>query len=332
MKKLVKVIFLVVLLLVLVFPLTGVTAGSKTLKLGHIWNIDDPSHIASQKFAQLVESKTNGSLKVEIFPASQLGNALTQVSSVKMGTLDMFIGGVGWYGQFIGDYNIAATAYAFKDLNDLKRFLEGPIGQEMAEELRKQHGLRVLSQNWDKLPRQLLSKKPIYSIDDVKGLKIRVPELASYVEPWKAMGASPTPIAFAEVYLALQQGVVEAMEGTMDQIYTQRFHEVAHYLILTRHLCETVGLVINDKLFNSLSADEQKALYDAAKEAGEYNNQLMIKKEEETIEKMKNEGVTFIEVDVSGFYNAAKEVPYILENNGAWGKGFYDRVLKMMKE
>jgi len=334
MKKQKKVIFifLVVSLLVLVFSLTGVAADSKTLKLGNIQNIDNPHHLACQKFAQLVESKTNGSLKVEIFPNSQLGNALTQITMVKMGTLDMFVDGLGWYGQFIGEYNIIATAYAFKDINNLIRFLEGPIGQEMAEKLRKQHGLRILSQIWTRPVRNLFARKPIYSIDDVKDLKIRVPELASYIEPWKAMGASPTPIAWNELYLALQQGVVEAAEAPTDNYYTQRLHEVAKYLMLTRHLCETAGLIINDKLFNSLSADEQKALYDAAKEAGVYNDQLFIKREKEVMEKLKNEGVTIIEVDVSGFYNAAKEVPYILENNGAWEKGFYDRILKMMKE
>jgi tripartite ATP-independent transporter DctP family solute receptor len=207
--------------------------------------------------------------------------------------------------------------------------MTGPIGQEMADKLEKQHGLKVLDQNWLRLPRHLLSRKPVKSVADVKGLKIRIPELTSYIEPWKALGASPTPIAFSEVYLALQQGVVEAMECPVDLIYTQKLHEPAKYLILTAHQAEPGNLVMNAKLYNSLSSKEQKIIMKAAKEAGEYNNKLTQDNEQSVINKMKAEGVTFIEVNRAEFVEKAKDVPKMLEAKGLWSKGLYEKAMKV---
>jgi tripartite ATP-independent transporter DctP family solute receptor len=246
-----------------------------------------------------------------------------------MGTLDAFLDGVGWYGQLIGDYYLPATAFAFRDWDHCIKVMTGPIGQEMADKLEKQHGLKVLDQNWLRLPRHLLSRKPVKSVADVKGLKIRIPELTSYIEPWKALGASPTPIAFSEVYLALQQGVVEAMECPVDLIYTQKLHEPAKYLILTAHQAEPGNLVMNAKLYNSLSSKEQKIIMKAAKEAGEYNNKLTQDNEQSVINKMKAEGVTFIEVNRAEFVEKAKDVPKMLEAKGLWSKGLYEKAMKV---
>jgi len=175
------------------------------------------------------------------------------------------------------------------------------------------------------MPRQLLSVKPIKTVDDVKGIKLRIPELASYVVPWKELGASPTPIALAEVYLALQQGVVDACELPIDMIYTQKLHEVAKYLILTAHQSEPSGFILNGNLFKSLTPKEQKVILDAAKEAGKYNDKLSNALEKELVEKMKKGGTVFITVDREAFRNKVKDAPYILEEKGVWPKGLYDR-------
>ena len=163
----------------------------------------------------------------------------------------------------------------------------GEIGREMAGKLRSQFGLRVLDQAWGRLPRNVISVKPIRSIADVAGIKLRIPELKSYIVPWRAMGASPTPVAWAETYLALQQGVAEALEAPVDALYTQRLHEVAKYLILTRHQMESASFVLNDAFYNGLTAGEKKIVEDGAKAAKAENDRVSAVSEAEVIDKMK---------------------------------------------
>lgn len=320
---------LVVVSSVLISLLLFSTAGGATtvFRIGHIQNIDHPHHLALLKFEELVEKKTNGSIDVKIYPNSQLGNAITQIQAVKMGTLEGFLDGVGWYGQFLGDYYLPATAFAAKDMSHALKIMEGEVGKEMAERLRQKHGLLSIDQSWARLPRHLIAKKPVRSLADVKGLKLRVPELKCYVEPWKALGASPTPIAFSEVYLALQQGVVDAMECPLDMIYTQKFHEVAKYVSLTYHLFETANLVVNDRWFSRLTKAQQQAIFEADAEARKYNDELTYTSEQKIINLMKAEGVTFIDVDRDEFYNACKDVPRRLESEGLWTKGLYEAAL-----
>ncbi len=146
----------------------AVSAGTpKKFTVGHIQATDQAFHQALLKFQEYVEKESNGSIKVEIFPNSQLGDALTQISSVRMGTLTAFIDGVGWYGQLLGDYYIPATAYAIKNWDAYYEVMDGEIGQEMAEKLRQQFGLRVINQTWYRLPRNVMSVKPIRTIDDL---------------------------------------------------------------------------------------------------------------------------------------------------------------------
>lgn len=301
-------------------------AGQKKFTVGHIQATDQAFHQALLKFQEYVEKESNGGIKVEIFPNSQLGDALTQISSVRMGTLTAFIDGLGWYGQLLGDYYIPATAYAIKNWDAYGEVMYGEIGTEMAENLRKQFGLRVINQNWYRLPRNVLSAKPIRGIADLQGMKLRVPELKSYIIPWRDMGASPTPIAFAEVYLALQQGVAEGLECPIDTMYLQRLHEVAKYLILTRHQMETANFVMNDAFYNRLTDEEKKIVEEGVKLATEVNNKLTAESEALYIQKMKDEGVTFIEVDVNEFYDRAKDAPEKLEADGTWTKGLAARV------
>lgn len=327
MKKL-ALVMVTFLMVTLTFSPFETANAVKVIRIGHIQNQEHPHHLALVKFAELVKQKTGGSVEVRVLPNSQLGDALTQIQSVKMGTIEAFLDGVGWYGQFIGDYYLFATAFAMKDWNYCVKVMEGPVGQEIANKLLKQEGLKTINQTWYRLPRQLLARKPIRSVADVNGIKMRIPALTSYIQSWKALGASPTPIPFSEVYLALQQGVVDAMESPIDNIYTQKLHEVAKYLMLTYHQYEPGNLVMNAKFFNSLSNKEQKAVMEAADEAQAYNNKLTFANEKTVLDKFRNEGVTIIEVDREEFVNKCKNVPLQLEEKGLWTKGLYAKVMQ----
>jgi tripartite ATP-independent transporter DctP family solute receptor len=304
----------------------GDALAAKRFRVGHIQNTEHAINQGLLKFKEYVEKESKGEIQVEVFANSQLGDALTQISSVRMGTLTAFVDGVGWYGQLLGDYYIPATAYAIKNWAAYGEIMSGEIGQEMAEKLRSQFGLRVLDQAWGRLPRNVLSVKPIRSIGDVAGIKLRIPELKSYIVPWRAMGASPTPVAWAETYLALQQGVAEALEAPVDAMYTQRLHEVAKYLILTRHQMESASFAMNDAFYNGLTAEEKKIVEDGARAATAENDRVSAASEAEVTNRMKQDGVTVIEVNIEEFYEKAKNAPAELEADGTWTKGLAARV------
>ena len=302
---------------------------AKNFTVGHIQNTDHAIHKAIEKFKEYVETTSKGEITVQIFPNSQLGDALTQISSMRMGTLGGFVDGVGWYGQLEGDYYYPATAYAIKNWEAYGEVMDGEVGQGMAEKLLKNFGLRTLDQSWARLPRNVLASKPIRNIGDLQGKKMRVPELKSYIIPWQLMGSTPTPIAFSEVYLALQQGVVDALECPIDNMYTQRLHEVAKFLVMTRHQMESANFVVSEQVFNTFTDDEKKILLDGAKAAKAENDRLIQESEAAVIAKMKAEGVEVIEVNIQDFYDRAKDAPAVLEKDGTWTAGLAAKVTEI---
>ena len=316
--------------LILLFAITG-TAGSATvMKVGHLGTVHQPGHIGLEKFAELVKQRTNGEIEIQIFPNSQLGRALTQIESVKLGTLHMFSGGLGWFGQFVKDFNITATAFVMKDVDHAVGVMESEIGQDMSAKLIKNHGLRLLDGTWKRPARHVISRtKAVRSVEDVKGMVMRVPDLPSYTIPWKELGAKTVPIPFAEVYLALQQGVADAMENLLESFWHRKFYEPCKYISLTAHQFETVGTIINERIFQKLSAEQQKILLESAKEAGVANNKMLADVTDDYLKKLKGTGIEIITPDRESFFKEGKNIPYVLEEKGIWSKGLYDRVKKL---
>ena len=239
------------------------------LKLGHIGALASPLHKATLKFAELVKQKTNGQVEIQVFPASQLGSELDIDQAVKAGTVDMAIPGAGDTANLLKEYNLFNTPYIFKNTAQLHQVSDGEIGKQFADKMLQTNGIRIIAQNWERGARNLIINKPVRIPADLKGLKIRVPQVPVYVEAFKAMGASPTPIAFPEAFGALQQGVVDGLECPIDFIYDNKFYEPVKYLILTGHILSVETLMINEKKFQSLTPDQQKDLVEAGKEAGD---------------------------------------------------------------
>ena len=239
----------------------------------------------------------------------------------------MFVGGIGWLGQFVKDYNIMATAFVMKDIQHMDRVVRSEIGQELAEELREKSDLRVINANWHRPPRNLMTvNKEVHYAEDVKGLKIRVPDLPTYTLPWQMMGAKTTPISWGETYLALAQGIVDSMECYLLDLYTSRLFEPCKYITLTEHEFENVVLLMSDSRFNKLSADQQEIIMEAEKEARAINNKLHENSDEIAKQKLEEAGIKFIVPDRASFIEKGKEICPILEEKGLWSKGLYNRV------
>ena len=282
---------------------------AKVMKIGHEMSPEHPEHLAAMKFKEVFEKLTNGAIEVQVYPMGQLGSFFNQMQNLKQGIQHAHINGAGFPGHFVPEFFLFNTGYGFKNFDAAEKAINGPVGMEIREKLIKEQGLRIVGAgDWRRGARNVLTKKKmIKSVADVQGLKIRVPESPAYLATWRALGAKPTPVAFGEVYLALQQGVVEAMECPLDLIYFQKFYEVGKYISLTQHLCELVLMGVSEKFYQSLSPEQQAAMETAAKEAGKYNRMLVEKNEDDIKNKMKEAGIVYIEVDQEEFYQKGKD-------------------------
>ena len=319
--------FIAMLALVVMFAGQGVYAQSPiVLKLGSLDAPTQNGSLACERMAKLVFERSNGRLKIEFFPASQLGNAITEIEGMMMGTQDMFQANAEWMSQFEKDYNILSMAFAFRDQNHLQAFFNSPLNTEIKERLRKDRGIRIIAENWNRAPRELVSKKPVNSPADLQGIKMRVPEIEMYLLVWKAMGTQPTQVAWGETYLALMQGLVDAMEAPFDTLLGMKFFEAAPNIIMTDHLINACSVSINEAKFSKLPKDLQDILVASAKEAGDYFSKLVIESMTKDRKEMESNGAKFIKVDRKPFQ--AKVAPLVkeLEDKGKWSPGLYQKV------
>lgn len=290
-----------IILTIFIFLVVGLfinSASAQTvLKVGLI---DPPSHIdtqAAQKMGKLVSERTNGEVKIEVYPSGQLGNAMDLLQGMQAGTVEMFVGATTWLGAFETDYWISGSLYIFNDQEQAREIHQGPMFDKLAEKVRNEYGIHVLTQDWDRGPRNFISTKPIKNLDDLDGLKIRVPEQKSWVKGFEMAGASPTPIALAETFTGLQQGVVEATEQASNWLYFNKYHTVADNLTLTNHNYEETGVFISDMAYQRLTPEQQTTLTNAAKEITEWHNDMLVEEIKNAEKSMKEEGVNIIEID-----------------------------------
>jgi len=280
-----------------------------TIKLGHIDPVSHPHNKASERFKEIVEEKTGGEIKVEVYPAGQLGNAPNLMEQLRLGSVEMFQGGIGWWGSYIPDYWLVASNFVFDSLDHSRTVMKGEIGQNLAQELKEYVGVTALTQGMIRNPRNLLTKEPVRTLDDLKGLKIRVPEMQNWLVPWKALGANPTPMPLSETYLGLQQGVVDGVEHGFPQLYLNNYTEVAKYCTITQHQFEMAGFFISNVFYDKLSDEYKQIIQEAAAEAEEYNNKLQVEYKEDTRQKMKEEdNVKFIEIDRKPWYEVGRKI------------------------
>ncbi len=307
---------LVVVLVTLTLAVSGLAlarpAGAQqpvVIKLGNVQSTEDTVQTGLKKFAELVNERTKGQVQVQVFPASQLGTEQELLEGVQLGTIHMFEGSTGSVGRFLPDLESFAAPYIWRDPDHMLKVVRGPIGQELADRLVKSKGMRILDLGWLFGNRYLTTKsKPIYKPEDLKGMKIRVQPTGIYLETIKAMGANPTTMDFKEVYLGLQSGVIDGQENPPSVIYTNKLFEVQKYLMLTAHITQNQAIVINDKFFQSLSPEFRKIITEAAYEAGNYQNDLVLKSEKEYLDKLKEKGMVIVQPDVNAFREATKDV------------------------
>jgi tripartite ATP-independent transporter DctP family solute receptor len=266
--------------------------------------IDPPAHIdviASQRVADRVSELTNGEVKMEIYPAAQLGFASDMLSGLKLGTVEMFVGATTWLGAFETDFWISGTLYVFNDQEQARQMHESATFQAMGDRLVENHGIRVLAQSWDRGPRNFITTRPVATIEDLEGLKIRVPPQESWIENFKLAGAAATPMPLSETFTGLQQGIVESTEQASNWLYGNKYHTIANNLSRTNHNYEETGVMISENVYQSLTDDQRAAIVTAINEVSGWHNEQVAIQIAEAEEKMAAEGINIIDVDVQAW-------------------------------
>ncbi len=276
------------------------------LKLGTETAASHPETKGSQKLADIVKEKSKGTLEIQVFDSAKIGSMKERTEGMRLGTVDISTSSVGFLASYIPVLGVFDLPYIYKDKAHEFRVFDGEIGKEIDKKMQEK-GFRVVCY-FDMGSRQITNnKQPINTLADIKGMKIRVPQTEASIEGFKALGAAPTPMAFSEVYMALQQKVVDGQENPLSVVVSAKFNEVQKYMSLTNHQLFIQVLSISEKTWKKLSPEHQKILMEAAKEAQAYEREIAAKEENELVKTLKDKGMTINEVkDIAPFAEAAK--------------------------
>jgi C4-dicarboxylate-binding protein DctP len=268
-------------------------ASTITIKFAHGMPPDEEEalHRGVVVFKKMVEQRTAGRVKVDIYPANQLGKEREQFEGVKLGTIEMCMIAEGPMAGFFPEIMVVGIPYLYANEITAWRSLDGSFGKALFEEMRKKTGVRALGIGENGFRNFTNRARPIKSPDDMRGLKIRTMENPAHMAMVRALGASPTPIAWGEVYMALQQGVVDGQENPVSVIEVAKFNEVQKYLTLDGHVYSILPILINDKFFMSLPPDIQKIILDVAKTATTVQRGQNVKKVYDGVKSLQDKGM-----------------------------------------
>ena len=281
----------------------GPALAQQKLKWAHVYETSEPYHTESVWAAAEIKKRTNGKFDIEVFPASTLGKETDINQGLTLGTVDMIISGPSFAARNYPRLGIAYYPFIFRDGDHLIAYSKSPVFAEMVEEFRKKTGIQITAYTYYGA-RQTTAQKPFTDCAGMKGLKIRVPDVPAYMATPKACGANPTPIAFAEVYLALQNGTVDAQENPLTTIEAKKFYEVQKYIILTGHIVDSLATQVAPHVWNKLSDPEKKIFTDVTQEAAAHATADIQKREGELADEFRKKGLTVTAVDKKSFQDA----------------------------
>ena len=288
---------------------SGGEGGTVTLKVGH--TLSDTSHYQEgmKKFQELVEEKTNGTVELEVFPNGSLGGERDMIEGLNVGSVDMVLTSTGPMSGFAPEVTVVDLPFLFRDEEHAHKVLDGEIGTDLREKVEGTMGVKTLAW-WENGFRNITTgDQPVEKPEDLKGIKIRTMENDIHMDSFRAMGAQPTPMSFTELFTAMQQGVIDAEENPVPVIMSSRFYEVQNHLTMTRHFYNPSLLLMSTSKFDSLTEEQQKAIEEAAVEAGEYERQVVQDMDKQYVQELKDKGMKVIEnPDLEPFKEAVQSV------------------------
>lgn len=297
-------IFLILMFIVVLSACSngGSDEGSEDnieFNLSHVLDEGSSFHASAEEFAKLVDERTSGQVKIDIFSGGQLGGEVQSIQAAREGNQDFVITGTPALTATAPEFLIFDLPYLFNDLTEANDFLQGSSGDELLSGL-SEYGLVGLGFS-SSLERNVFSTKPLEKIDDFNNLNIRVVQSDGYIDAYKELGAQPTPMEYSEVYLALQQGVIDAGEGAPESMVTDKFMEVADYYNMTKTHYYPVVLFMSEDSMDKLNEEQQKIVKESAKDAVKVGIEVYENDYDKSLTEMEENGVEIIEPDIESF-------------------------------
>ena len=303
-------------------------AAQTKLKWAHVYEASEPYHKWSVWAADEIKKRTNGKYDIQVYPASSLGKETDINQGLALGTVDMIISGPSFAARSLPRLGIAYYPFIFKDADHLLAYSKSEVFKEMVDQYRAKTGIQMTAYTYYGA-RHTTSNRAFTDCAGMKGLKIRVPDVPVYMATPKSCGANPTPIAFAEVYLALQNGTVEAQENPLTTIEAKKFFEVQKHIMLTGHIVDGLVTQVGPHVWSKLSDAEKKLFSDVTQEAAAKATADIKKRESELTDEFKKKGLNIVQVDRAGFQQA------VLKNATLESLGFdkkdFDRINALVK-
>ncbi len=267
----------------------------RTIKLAFV-NVQESAHgLGAERFAELVDKKSNGKLKVSLYPGGTLGGEAQLAASLQGGILEMSMMGPGLLTGMDKDFGVFDTPFLFDNFKEVDATLDGPVGKRLLDKL-PEKGLIGLSY-WDHGFRILTnSRRPVATMEDIKGLKIRVQQIPVFINMFNALGASAVPMPFTELFTALETGAVDGQENPFISVEVTKFYEVQKYASNTRHAYSPLLVLASKKFWDQLSDDERGILLDAANETKPYQRETSRKMDAQAVETLKSDGMEINDV------------------------------------
>lgn len=291
-------------------------------KMGHILPAEHPAHQAMIAAAEEIADRTDGRIEIVVFPAGQIGAAKEILTGIQLGTTEMALDGAGILSQWLPALSVLEAPFLARDFAHLERLVESDEGEALLDELRESAGMRMLN-IWYYGTRQMTNNvRPIETIADMQGIKLRVPEVDLSLQFASALGMTPTPLAFPELYLSLQTGVVDGQENPLPTINAAKFYEVQDHLALTNHLVQFVAPIVSETVWNDASEEDQQVVLEVLKERGAAYSQGVIEQEAALVDELASKGMQVTRPDQAQFAEAMAPVYSNFED--VWGAGIYD--------
>jgi tripartite ATP-independent transporter DctP family solute receptor len=301
----------------------GTAAAQTKLKWAHVYETSEPYHKWALWAADELKKRTNGAVEMQVFPASSLGKETDINEGLALGTVDVIYTGQLFAGRSHGPLAIGGSPFMFRDFGHWQAFRRSDLFRDLAAGYKGKTSHDIISMTYYG-ERHVTSNRLVTKPEDMRGMKIRVPDAPLYRMFPEAVGANPTPIAFAEVYLALSQGVVDAQENPLTTIQAKKFYEPNKFVALTGHIADALLTIVAGPTMTKLKPAERDALTAVLREAADKCTDDIVKNEKELADWLRGQGVTVTVVDRAPFRTAV--MPRHLGPAATWDKATYDRL------
>jgi len=276
------------------------------LKWAHVYETSEPFHTESVWAAEEIKKRTDGRYTIDVYPASQLGKEADINQGLTLGTVDIIISGSSFAAREFAPIGVTYFPYIFRDADHLLAYAKSDVYKELTKGYEEASGHHIVATTYYGT-RHTTSNRPVEKCADMQGLKIRVPDVPAYLAMPRSCGANTTPIAFAEVYLALQNGTVEAQENPLTTIQAKKFFEVQKHIVLTGHIVDHLNTIVSQSRWSQLS-DEDKAIFtEVMQEAAARATGKIVEREKKLVQFFKDQGLTVTEVDKADFEKTVME-------------------------